>query len=449
MQPRLQALDFTRPARTVLRWAALLTWAVLPALFTLPSRAAGPVTQAYAAQCNADIGLAVPDFDCNDPNFTEVPVTVNGVGVPGATNGVALCDRPNRLNGACDPGSRFRVWKSAPDFFGVSRAYVVAHCRRKDNPNGTFGDIAVIQHNIITGATCFYQEGPAGGLSAKVSAPTNPTGNQWNEMNGNGATGCMSCHDNGPIIRSPYFAQVLPGGKNTLPGVTSDRTNNHFNSVHTPYYLVGNTSAKAYAVTIAGNECNGCHRMGMTTAGGGGTARDFGLRATHVHNESSKEPDSPTSPVWMPPGLTLPDNVAKQHAQAIADCANQFAAHQALPAGCSVARYDFPYGPDVCASGYVWREAYEFDHVCVLPGTRSQAWQDNAQANARRSPTGGAYGPDTCRQGYVWREANKGNPLALESDGHVDHVCVVPGTRSQAATDNALAMSRRLSPQPQ
>jgi hypothetical protein len=419
----------------------------------LPAFAAGPTTRAYAAQCNAAIGMPVPDFDCNDPSFTEVPVTVNGMGIPGSTNGVSVCDRPNRLNGRCDPGSRFKVWKSAPDFFGISRAYVVAHCRRKDNGSGTFGDIAAIQHNIITGATCFYQEGPTAegprfGMAAKVTAPTNPNGNQWNEMDGNGSTGCMSCHDNGPIIRTPYFAQVA-SGPNVLPGVTGNRFNNHFNSVHTPYFLVGNTNAKAYSVTIAGNECNDCHRMGLSTAGGGGTSRDFGLRATHVNAESAKEPDSTTSPVWMPPRAMTADATAQTHARAIAECASRFSSNQILPAGCTVARYDFPFGPDVCAQGYVWREAYEFDHVCVLPGTRAQAWQDNSQANVRRAPNGGPYGPDTCKQGFVWREADKNNPVSVESDGHLDHVCVVPATRSAAAGDNLLALSRRQSPQPQ
>ncbi|MGH3718152.1 MAG: hypothetical protein ACRDRI_04780 [Pseudonocardiaceae bacterium] len=92
------------------------------------------------------------------------------------------------------------------------------------------------------------------------------------------------------------------------------------------------------------------------------------------------------------------------------------------------------YGPDTCLQGYVWREAVTGDHVCVTPATRSQAWSDNAQATARRSPTGGPYGPDTCLQGYVWREAVAG-----------DHVCVIPATRSQAGSDNAQAANRRAS----
>jgi hypothetical protein len=86
---------------------------------------------------------------------------------------------------------------------------------------------------------------------------------------------------------------------------------------------------------------------------------------------------------------------------------------------------------DICIQGYVWREAFPGDHVCVTPETRAQAAYDNSQADARREPGGGPYGPDTCRQGYVWREAGPG-----------DTVCVTPETRDQAAYDNSQAASR-------
>lgn len=43
------------------------------------------------------------------------------------------------------------------------------------------------------------------------------------------------------------------------------------------------------------------------------------------------------------------------------------------------------YGPDTCIQGYVWRDAFSGDHVCVLPETRTQAAQDNSQAANRRA----------------------------------------------------------------
>lgn len=107
------------------------------------------------------------------------------------------------------------------------------------------------------------------------------------------------------------------------------------------------------------------------------------------------------------------------------------------PAVAAQGEVDLPYGPDTCVQGFVWREAFPDDHVCVTAETRAQAAEDNKQASARREPGGGAYGPDTCLQGYVWREARPG-----------DHVCVTAETRAQAAEDNSRAASRRASAMP-
>jgi hypothetical protein len=98
---------------------------------------------------------------------------------------------------------------------------------------------------------------------------------------------------------------------------------------------------------------------------------------------------------------------------------------------------DCSSGPGTCAQGFVWREANSSDHVCVTPQVRDQARSDNAQAAARRSPTGGPSGPDTCVQGFVWREAFSG-----------DHVCVTPQTRSEAAQDNGWSKVRDACPSP-
>ena len=85
---------------------------------------------------------------------------------------------------------------------------------------------------------------------------------------------------------------------------------------------------------------------------------------------------------------------------------------------------------DVCASGYVWREARSGDHVCVTPESRTLVKQENSRAPQRW--TAGAYGPHTCIQGYVWREAFEG-----------DDVCVTPERRDQVREENRVANSRR------
>jgi hypothetical protein len=86
--------------------------------------------------------------------------------------------------------------------------------------------------------------------------------------------------------------------------------------------------------------------------------------------------------------------------------------------------------PRTCKSGFVWREAYPGDVVCVEPSQRDQAAADNAAAPSRVDPSG-ASGPHSCVSGFVWREAHPG-----------DVVCVEPWVRSQVAADNRAAASR-------
>lgn len=87
-----------------------------------------------------------------------------------------------------------------------------------------------------------------------------------------------------------------------------------------------------------------------------------------------------------------------------------------------------------CKQGYVWREATPGDKVCVTGAERDTANIQNRNAQANRSPTGGAYGNDTCKQGFVWREVNRD-----------DHVCVTGQEREVAKQQNANHCTRAAS----
>ncbi len=329
---------------------------VLASLLASPALGAETLQQ-FAAQCDIETGVSVPAFDCDDPAATEVPMTnAHFVNPANPALGVATCDRPNRLNRQCDPGSRFHVLVRTP------AAFVVAHCRKKGNQPGLYGDIAVIQHNTKTGATCFYQEGPHSGLSHKVVAPSAETG-EWMSPQGTKGENCVGCHDNGPIIRSPYLSQIT--GPNKLPGAGDSS----FNSDGHPYYFVGQTFAdwKAYRVTAmvtdpvthrtVDNTCNGCHRMGVSNSGDGGTALDFGMRATQKSLESSKNPHSAASPLWMLLGQVAFDPGHAAHADAIRACALRYKADPNGPlpndATCRVSQYTgVPDSPDHYAA--IW-----------------------------------------------------------------------------------------------
>ena len=272
----------------------------------------------YARVCDATVGVTVPDFDCDA-----------GTVVPDTHPNGASCDRPDQLVQDCDPGSRFQVLTN------TQSATVVAHCRKRGNApgNSQYGDIAVIQYSKTNGGTCFYQA--LGVLDGHVKAPSKGTAAwSWKAPADTASIGCARCHDNGALIRSPYLTQIT--GSNRLPGA-GDRTFNR----DQPYAFIGADFAgwKAFKVEIAGNFCNGCHRLGVSNLGqGNGTAQDFAVRAT-TEPQRNKNQLSVNSPLWMLPGQSMLNAFHQQSANDIKACADKFRAGQALPPGCTVTQF--------------------------------------------------------------------------------------------------------------
>ena len=137
----------------------------------------------------------------------------------------------------------------------------MASCRKQSQPDGYFGDIAVIQHNLNSGATCFYQA--LGELNGDVKAPSKGNGaDGWGWLGPAQTAGidCAGCHDNGPLMRSPYVAQIE--GPDALPSAGDDL----WNSEGDPYWFVGEDfdDWKTYSVEVTGNACTSCHRMGTS-----------------------------------------------------------------------------------------------------------------------------------------------------------------------------------------
>jgi polyglycine hydrolase-like protein len=329
----------------------LLTCSSFPILFlsvSIPAYGADTLED-FARKCDQAIGVTVPDFVCD--NGTVVPTThfANG-----------QCDRPNVLNGVCDPGSRFQVLAN------TANAYVVAHCRKQGNPAGQYGDVAVIQHNKVNGATCFYQGALNLSHDGNVKAPSKGVGSPAFWMTptaiANSSFPCVGCHDDGPIIRSPYLTQIPTSSANALPGAGNTMFNHDG-----PYYFVGSDFAhwKAYKVEVAGNTCNACHRMGVNNVQvngqNAGTARDLGIRAT-AQTQASKNPHSPDSPIWMLPGQITFSQSSADAAREIKNCADLFREGAALPnsSSCKITQFTGASGGTV-------------------PGTFTSVWQPGNQ----------------------------------------------------------------------
>jgi hypothetical protein len=86
---------------------------------------------------------------------------------------------------------------------------------------------------------------------------------------------------------------------------------------------------------------------------------------------------------------------------------------------------------DECADGFVWREAFPDDHVCVSPQVRDMVKRQNHDAGQFTTQEG-----QECAPGYVFRMA-----------GPRDQVCVTEDERDQAEQDNRMAETRLKSTQ--
>jgi hypothetical protein len=353
----------------------------------------------YAQACDTAIGadLTVPEFDCDDlTTGYAVRTSVNGDAAAGEQlPPEGLCDRPNHLNAVCDPGSKLHVLTK------TDHGFVVAHCRKEHQGPNLYADIAVIQHNSVNGATCFYQAlnsgmdrhvaTPASGLGHWYLAPANNTHSNWLPPSSTAGIHCARCHDNGPLIRSPYLTQPTDASGNTIPPErTLPGTNEYGFNSNGPYRFIGSDFAswKTYSVTnadlpwfyagqlhwISGDKtCTGCHRMGVSNlAPSSGTALTFGLLATSAQmavdgtisempasalaSGFHKLPNSATSPLWMIPGTGYvpPSAYVDANAQSagvLAQCAAAWKAGTTpLPIGCSVTQFSGPRAPtaDVC-----------------------------------------------------------------------------------------------------
>lgn len=293
----------------------------------------------FTAKCDLATGVHVPDFNCSAG--TVVPTT----NFTGGTYPNGNCDRPNRLDSACDANSRFQVLANNND------SVIVAHCRKKGLPGNLYGDIAVIQYNKVSGATCYYQAYSNAGIDGDFKSPSlgtslaseadvpNPSASPWLSNASTKGIDCRRCHDNGAIIRSPYLAQLT--GTNALPGAGD----NNYNRTN-PVAFIGDDyqSWKLYSVQVSGSVCNNCHRMGVSNTSNlsAGTARDFGIRATAT-SEAKKNPHSATSPIWMLPGQITYSSGSAAAAATVKTCADAIASGGTLPAGCSTTEITIPF----------------------------------------------------------------------------------------------------------
>lgn len=304
----------------------------------------------YGRQCAAQV-TEIPAFNCMAGE--EIPITIDGKPVP-PQPAPATCDRPSLLpqgdaQSQCVPGSRALVLRDD------KTAQVSAICRKQvARPAGSplFDEINVISHSLKDGRTCWFTakaarplredrgiDGrwvPSPSLLARSPQPAAPDGTRpppadkvWlspREVAGS-QPACISCHDSGPFMYSPYIAQTtqLPGdpfGFYQPKAIGED-------------FKRAWARLNAFGITTRGNTCTACHRMGNMNSCQVAMQQSTGNAAQEGGNAWSKRfPQSH----WMSPGNL--HSRAQWDAQ-FSDSLQKLAACCADPkgAGCQVVEY--------------------------------------------------------------------------------------------------------------
>lgn len=215
----------------------------------------------YVALC-AEHGLGVPPVvRCEDG--VRVPTTVNGEEV---FESPSRCDHTSMLKPSCAVGSTIQR-REGRDAEGNPLPDVVwvQFCRAAAATGSS--SVQMIAYHRVTGATCFFEANEGGNsvlperlgrdefnaLTAELPAHDDP---DFDRAFIPPPGQCVQCHQNNPFIRNPWLdGAILPGtaAEPVLP--TLDAAS--------PYYVVGGAQWDMRTIHIEGNECLGCHRVGM------------------------------------------------------------------------------------------------------------------------------------------------------------------------------------------
>lgn len=256
----------------------------------------------HAQECAQVLG-PVPGFDClTDTN--PVPVTVDGVQ---AITSPSSCDKPSLLESSCNiwtrAGRKQGTWED-----GTPRPEVqfVFTCRSSDvdeptEEGGIYHDVAMIGHNSLTGATCYFQSFPDERIryfpspmtaDAEPDLGTTPAEDVWLLPQDTANIRCQRCHSADPWIHSPWVDQV----KN--PQDPTDDLVPWTEGNHTGYHVVGYAFRhwELEYFDLPDNACTTCHRIGT-----GGCNRFLRYSA----GDATSMPLSATTEgvPWMPPGF--------------------------------------------------------------------------------------------------------------------------------------------------
>lgn len=237
----------------------------------------------YALNCEQHVGGRIPSFSCLDGSIIPIDGPEEGP-----------CNNPQILNGQCWKYSRLGSLDSGdPDvqIRFLCRHYNKASYRGDQDP--IFNDIALIQHNKATGATCFFQS-PSGynrqHNGTRIPSPRTGDTRIWQPARVTAAQECVGCHDSRGFLKTPFVAGV--DGDDAIPRPGHP----------TGYYFPGDVTKYWRAFQVSSNSsqtCSGCHVLGTSNIDRGtrGTARTIGRQAAGLIGTRGLAADATP---WMP-----------------------------------------------------------------------------------------------------------------------------------------------------
>lgn len=230
-----------------------------------------PTAWDYAQLVEPILGLP-PKVDLGEA--IEMPMYVDGEQVHGLLEN---CDNPSRLGRKnCMSGSVVQRYEGQrADGTPLPDVVWVAFGRNASGFNiGILGSVQMIGYHKVTGATAFFESSDRIEPWAYLDEETQrlkgemPGVDEPEEFNRAYKTPrtvqCVSCHQNDPFIHNSFIdaAKMPDTGRPVVPVV---RTRDMDFETELPYYVIGGEEWDMRTIYIEGNQCVGCHRIGMGT----------------------------------------------------------------------------------------------------------------------------------------------------------------------------------------
>ena len=287
-------------------------------------------TTAYAELCVEQLG-EIPFFESvgdgdygtyNCLDSTAIPTTVTdadgNVEYPNVQ--VSQCDNPQYIYSLCEPNAVDgrtngpRVASRRND----QGTHWVLLCRKAQEAEGQYNDIAMIGHNPLTGRTCFFQNAlysrtdglhvPHPGDTVQSEQSPQQSASLWDGIHGGLGSGiqCAECHDADPFVHTPWIDGAVNEDRTPVIPRIGDHPDYPVGYNAAPYYIV-NTEGQGWQmpkhlVSAQADACTECHRIGdhRWTRSWIRRLRGTDTAWTNITTESYRTFERT---FWMPPDL--------------------------------------------------------------------------------------------------------------------------------------------------